>query len=1107
MSISDVCIKRPVFTWVLVAIPVVMGLVAYGSLGVDLFPDVDFPVCTVTTVLPGASVEEMETSVTKPVEDIINTVSGIDELRSTTMEGVSVVTVQFQLSKNGNVGTQEVRDKVNTILSDLPDGTEAPIIDKFDTGSMPVLTIAVSGRRDFREVTEMARRKIKERLETVNGVGAITLVGGRTRAMNVVVDTNKLAAYNLSVEDVRSALVRQNLEVPGGRVDQGPRELVLRTLGRLNTAAEFNAMIIANRNGYPIRLRDVGRAEDSNEEPRTLARLDGKNAVSLVVQKQSGTNTVKVVDDLKERLAEIKPTLPPDIETVIIRDNSRFIKKSIEEVKFHLLLAAVLVSMTILLFIRDWRTTLIATLAIPTSIVPTFLFMSYMGFTLNNITMLGLILAIGIVIDDAVVVHENIFRHMEENGMDAMEASRVGTREIALAVMATSLSLVVIFLPIAFMGGIVGRFFSSFGYTVAFAVVMSLFVSFTLTPMLCSRFLKLEPGEAGHAKSKDGFIYKLVDSGYGLSLRWALRFKWAIVAIAFMVTFAPICGPVGGAIPGPAWLKSGLKAIGAPFAPGFNLIPRDDQSEYEVTLTTPEGYSLDRASKVFTEIEGRLRELPGTEHLFTQIGQTTGGRVVKGEGDVTNGTIYVRITDLEERTAGPPPRGWWDLPRIAYNLWYGSSYTQFAVQQQARNILKDYPDLRASVNDVSAFQGGRRPQTFQVNLAGPDLNQLDRYANELIRRLKEKPGLVDIDTSLSLRKPEVQVIVDREAASDLGIPVVTVADSLRVLVGGLPVTKFRDGDEQYDVWLRARPEERSTTQGLYDLTLPSPTAGLVKLTSLARLRDERGPTEIERLTRERIVTVLGNPDTIPLGEAVSRAGKIIEEMKLAPGYSVVFTGQAKTMAETGYYFVIAFVLSGLFMYLIIAAQFESWTQPLSILSALPVTVPFGLLSLVLFQTPMDLYGMFGLFMLVGIVKKNGILQVDATNQLRARGLPRHDAIVEANHTRLRPILMTTVMLVAAMVPIAIGRGPGAGARASMAKVIIGGQVLSLVLALLVTPVFYALIDMWVNFTRRIGIRFSVEPTAPPSPPHNGNGHSGPHGPASVGSSGTTGTFV
>jgi HAE1 family hydrophobic/amphiphilic exporter-1 len=1061
MTISDICIKRPVFTWVLVAIPVVLGLVSYGELGVDLFPDVDFPVCTVTTVLPGASVEEMETTVTKPIEDIINTVSGIDELRSVTTEGVSIVTVQFLLSKNGDVGMQEVRDKVNTILADLPDGTDPPIVDKFDTGSIPVMTIAVSGRRDFREVTELARRQIKEKLETVDGVGSISLVGGRVRAMNIVLDTENLAGYNLSVEEVRQALLRQNLEVPGGRVDQGSRELVLRTLGRLRTEREFNDLIIANRNGYPIRVRDVGRAEDSFEEPRSAARLDGASAVSLVVQKQSGVNTVKVVEEVKAKLSQLRAALPPDITTEVIRDQSRFIKKSIEEVKFHLLLAAALVSATILLFIRDWRTTLIATLAIPTSIIPTFLFMKYMGFTLNNITMLGLILAIGIVIDDAVVVHENIFRHMEEDGMDGMEAARKGTREIALAVLATSLSLVVIFVPIAFMGGIVGRFFSSFGLTVAFAVIMSLFVSFTLTPMLCSRFLKLEPAAAGRghghhqAKSKSGLVYRLIDGSYGLVLRTAMRHKFLVVLLTVGVIVTTV--PIGKIM-------------------GISLIPRDDQSEYEVTVTTPEGYSLERSATLLAELESRIWRLQGTQHVFTTVGQTEGGRVVKGEGDVTRATIYVRITDLEEREAATKSRGWWDLPGHVRRYWNGPRFDQFAVQQEARQFLEDYPDLRVSVNDVSPFQGGRRPQTFQVNLAGPDLNTLSQYANQLVAELKKDAGIVDLDTTLSLRKPEVQVIVDREAASDLGVPVGTIADSLRVLVGGLPVSKFREGDQQYDVWLRAASGDRGTNQDLYQITFPSPTVGLVKLASLAKLVEDRGPTEIERLGRERIVTVLGNPEGIALGDAVDRAERILKGMNLPPQYSYIFTGQAKTLGETGYYFLIAFTLSITFMYLILAAQFESWMQPIAILMALPVTIPFGMLSLVLFRTPMDLYAMFGLFMLVGIVKKNGILQVDATNQLRAKGYPRRDAILEANHTRLRPILMTTVMLVAAMVPIALGQGPGAGARASMAKVIIGGQMLSLVLALLVTPVFYSLLDTMTNLARRMGIRFSVEPT-------------------------------
>ncbi len=1061
MTISDLCIKRPVFTWVLVAIPVVLGIVSYDSLGVDLFPNVDFPVCTVTTVLAGTSVEEMETTVTKPIEDIINTVSGIDELRSTTQEGVSIVTVQFMLSKNGDVGTQEVRDKVNTVLADLPDGTETPIIDKFETGSMPILTIAVSGRRDFREVTEIARKDIKERLETVNGVGAVTLVGGRVRAMNVVVDVEKLAAYGMSVEDVRLALTRQNIEVPGGRVDQGARELVLRTLGRVSTEKEFNDLIIANRGDYLIRIGDVGRAVDSYEEPRTLSRLDGENAVSLVVRKQSGMNTVKVVRDVKARLEALRPALPPDVTTEIIRDQSRFIVKSIEEVKFHLLLAAGLVSVTILLFIRDWRTTVIATLAIPTSIVPTFAFMAIMGYTLNNITMLGLILAIGIVIDDAVVVHENIFRHMEEDGMDAMKASHVGTREIALPVLATSLSLVVIFVPIAFMGGIVGRFFSSFGLTVAFAVVTSLFVSFTLTPMLCSRFLKLDPSDAGHAKSKSGLIYRFVDSSYGWILRVALRHKFMVVMLTVLVVLSPTFGLIGEAITNPRlkWLSVALKQTGALFSPGLALIPRDDQSEFEVTITTPEGYSLERTSQVFNELEQRLKTLPGARHLFTTIGQSNGGRVVKGEGDVTRGTIYVRMVDLEDR-----------------------KFSQFDVQQQAREMFKDYPDLRVSVDDVSAFQNGARPQIFQVNLSGPELKNLEDYSKGLVRELRKDGGLVDLDTTLSLSKPEVQVIVDRERASDLGVPIVTIADTLRVLVGGMPISKFRDAGEQYDVWLRAEPSERSSRRDLYQLMLPSPTSGLVNLSRLARLREESGPTSIDRLGRERIVTVLANPEGIPLGEAVTKAEGILKKMELPPQYSYVFSGQAKTLGETGYYFLIALALSILFMYLILAAQFESWLQPISILSALPVTIPFGLLSLVLFHSPMDIYAMFGLFMLVGIVKKNGILQVDATNQNRAKGLKRRDAIVEANHTRFRPILMTTVMLVAAMVPIVLGSGPGAGARASMAKVIIGGQMFSLVLALLVTPVFYEMLDNVSNLFKHVGRRSPGASLTPPPHP-------------------------
>ncbi len=1015
MSISEVCIRRPIFTWVLVSAPVVLGLVSYFKLGVDLFPKVDFPVVSVTANLPGASAEELETTVTKLIEEAVNSVSGVDELRSTTREGVSIVTVQFLLEKNGDIAAQEVRDKVSAIVKNLPQGMDPPVVNKFDLDASPIMTIVVSGRRDVREVTEIAKHQLQEPLQTVSGVGSVTLSGGRSRAINVIVNTDLLSSVNLSVEDVRQALLTQNLEVPGGIVQQGSRELVLRTLGRVQVASQFNELIVANRKGYPIRIRDIGRAEDSIEEPRGLTRLDGRNAVSLFVQKQSGTNTVQISDAVQNRLTKIGKTLPPDMQIDITQDQSRFVRLSMEEVKFHLLLAGVLVSLTILLFIRDWRTTVIATLAIPTSIVPTFFFMWYMGFTLNNITMLALILAIGIVIDDAVVVHENIFRHMEEFGKDAMTAARDGTKEIALAVLATSLSLVVIFLPVAFMGGMVGRFFSSFGLTVAFAILMSLFVSFTLTPMLCSRFLKLDPSEAGRAKSKAGWVYRAVDGFYGLALRWAMRHRFVMAVLCVLVIFST--GPIAQKM-------------------GVNLVPRDDQGEFEINYITPEGYTLERTDRTVAEIEQRLTALPGVVvKRFTVIGETNGS-AGKGQGDVTRGSIYVRLKELEQR-----------------------GYTQFEVMARTRKILEEYPDLRCAVSDVQAIGGtGQDSRIFQIVLLGPELDKLEAYSNTLKERLRKIPGLVDVDSTLSLRKPEVQVSIDRERASDLGIPVQTIANTLSVLVGGQPVSRYKEGTEQYDVWLRADKQFRATSQGLDLLTIPSPSAGPIQLSSLARLNEERGPSQIDRFNRQRAVTLLANPDKVSLNDAVMQAQAILKEMNLPPQYEVVFGGQAKMLGETGYNFLIALVLSILFMYLILAAQFESWLHPVSILAALPVTIPFGLLSLLMFRQPMDLYAMFGLFMLIGIVKKNGILQVDKTNELRRAGMDREAAILEANHTRLRPILMTTVMLIAAMIPIALGQGPGAGARASMAKVIIGGQLLSLLLALLVTPVTYSLFD-------------------------------------------------
>lgn len=1039
MSIWDICIRRPIFTLMLVTAPVVMGLAAYFKLGVDLFPNVDLPVVTVTTTLRGASVEEMESGVTKPIEEIVNTVSGIEELRSTTKEGISQVVIEFKLEKSGSVAAQEIDAKVRGILSQLPAGTDPPIIDRFDLDAAPIMTIAVSGRRDFREVTEFARKMIKEDLETLSGVGAVILVGGRTRAINVFVDPDKLLKYDtLSIENVRQSLARENQELPGGRVDQGKGEKVLRTLGRVHKPSDFEDLILANREGQPVRIRDVGRVEDSFEEPRGLSRLwskteatspeyQGDNAVSLIIQKQSGTNTVQVVERVKKRLGEIKTLLPADLRTEVIRDQSRFIKNSIDEVKTHLVLAAVLVSLTILLFIRDWRTTLIATVAIPTSMIGTFYFMSLMGFTLNNITMLGLILAVGIVVDDAVVVHENIFRHMEEYGRSAREAASTATSEIALAVIATTLSLLVIFIPVAFMEGRVGRFFSSFGMVVGFSILMSMFISFTLTPMLCSRFLKAEDGHT----SKSGWVWRLVEGAYMLTLRFSLRHRWLIILVSAGVLFST---PV-------------LMAM-----IGKDFIPRDDQSELEVAMRMPEGYTLDRADEVCKEVEGRLQKLRGVTHTFTVIGDTT-GRVNKGQGDVTQASIYVRLVDLRER-----------------------KYSQFEVMADARKIIADYPDVRAAVQDVAAFQAnGFRQVEIDLNLRGPDMEKLQVYSEQIAKWMREQGHYVDVDTSLSLRKPELRVRPDRERASELGVTIQTLASTVNVLVGGEPVSKYKEFDEQYDVWLRADRHSRDDEQDIGGLAVPSTKegVGVVRLASVAKFETGHGPNTIDRFSRQRQVVISSNLDGIATGNAVAEISDHIRSIDLPPDYRWEFIGRAKTLAESNNSFVIAFALSFLFMYMILAAQFESLVHPITILVSLPLTIPFALLSLIFLRTNLEIYAMFGLFMLFGIVKKNGILQVDYTNVLLARGMERDAAILEANRTRLRPILMTTVMLVAAMIPMAMGQGPGAGSRAGMAKVILGGQSLSLLLTLLLTPVCYSLWDDLGGWWRRLFGRSSV----------------------------------
>lgn len=1007
MKLAEVCVRRPVFATMLVSVFVVLGLFAYVQLGIDLYPKVDLPTVTVRTLLPGASPEEIESQVTEPIEEAINTISNIDELRSTTLEGVSLVVVQFALDKNSDVAAQEVRDKVATVVGQLPRDAEPPVIERLDFDASPVLSISVYGDRPIREITEIADRRIKQRLESVRGIGSIQIVGGQRREIQIWLDANKLQGYRLGIDQVRNAIRTQNTEVPGGRIDQGPSELVLRTLGRIEQVKDFENIVVANVGGAPVYLGDVARVEDGVEETRSLARQDGKAAVSLLVRKQSGTNTVAVANLIKEQLSTIRLQLPPDVHADVIRDQSRFIEASVAAINEHLVVGSILAAIVVLLFMRSVRSTIIAALAVPISIVATFTAMRGLDMTLNNLTLLGLTLAVGIVIDDAIVVLENIYRYIEEEGYPPIQAAIAATQEIGLAVMATTLSLIVIFLPVAFLGGIPGRFLKSFGLTMAVSIAVSMLVSFTLTPMLSSRWLK----RSVHGKkSRESGFYRAIDRSYGWMLERALRHRVLMVGI-FVLVVASIV-PIGRLV-------------------GTDFINQDDQSEFEIVVKTPDGTSLAGTDLVLQNIEREAWKLRGVKHILSTI---NGG----GSSGVTDGSVYVRLSDLTER-----------------------KFTQFNVMDDARRMMKDqFPDLRSSIQQVATVSGsGFRTEALVLNVRGPDLDELAKYSAETLAVMRGVPGVVDQDTTLNIGNPEVHVRIDRKKAADLGVRIEDVAAALRTLVAGEEVSQFKDGEEQYAVRMRLPAAERDQPEQIQNLWVPSSRAGQVQLANLATLEKDLGPAQIERMGRERQVTLLANVETgVGIGDAVAAIDERIAHIDWKPGYRTEWTGRAKTLAELQTSFITAFLFSAVFMYIVLAAQFESFLHPITIMLSLPLSIPFALFSLWITGSKLDLFSGLGILLLFGIVKKNSILQIDYTNTLRERGMERHQALIEASHARLRPILMTTLAIVAGMIPIVLSRGPGSGSRAPIGVVVAGGQMLCLLLTLLFTPVAYSLFD-------------------------------------------------
>jgi HAE1 family hydrophobic/amphiphilic exporter-1 len=1024
-KLAEICVRRPVFATMLILSLTVVGLFSYNSLGVDLFPKIDLPTITVTVVNPGASPQEIETEITDKVEGAVNTISAIDELRSTSVEGVSQVFITFLLEKNPDIAAQEVRNKIDLIANDLPVTAEQPIVQKLDTDAAPVVRIAVSAPRSLREVTDVADKKIKQQIESINGVGDVQIIGGREREIEVWVDPDKMRAFDVTVAQVADAVRAQNMEVPGGRVDEGTRELTVRTMGRIIEPAQFNNLVVANRGTYAVKLSDIGHAEDGAEEPRTEARLNGQPAVTLIVSKQSGQNTVAVADAVKTRLKEVTSTLPPGFKTEVVGDQSIFIKASIEAIQTHLIEGSILAAIVVFIFLWSFRSTLIAGLAIPTSLIATFGLMAAMGFTLNQITMLALTLMVGIVIDDAIVVLENIFRFIEEKGIPPFQAAIDGTKEIGLAVTATTLSLLAVFLPVGFMGGIVGRFMSSFGLTSAFAIAVSLLVSFTLTPMLAARLIKrsddereralekhTEPADHG---SKESRFYRPIDRTYTRMLTWSMAHRWVIVAACFIVIVSIV----------PLFMFVGK-----------NFLPVDDQAQFEVNVRAPEGSTLGATSALAERIAVDMRKLTGVTDTLTTIG---GGQ----QEQVNVASIYVKLTPIEERSS-----------------------SQQDVMVRARSevlgkYLKQYPgQFRTSVQQVAAISGGgNRNADIQYVIGGPDLNKLTQYSEALLARMKTIPDVVDVDSTLITGKPELRVVIDRARAADLGVRVGDIAQALNTLVAGQKVSTFNAGTDQYDVRVRAIGEFRASVEGLKRMIVSSAKIGWVSLDNLVRVEEGTGPSAIDRLNRQRQVTLMANVK--PGGSqaaVIAKMNEFAKEVKIDPSYSTGLAGRSKELGRAGYYFLLAFVLSFVFMYMVLAAQFESFIHPVTILLTLPLAIPFGILSLLMTGQTVNIFSGLGLLLLFGVVKKNAILQIDHTNQLRERGMDRLDAIIRANRDRLRPILMTTIALVAGMLPLTLSSGPGSGTNRSIGVLVVGGQSLCLLLTLLAVPVFYSLFD-------------------------------------------------
>jgi HAE1 family hydrophobic/amphiphilic exporter-1 len=1007
VKLASISVHRPVFALMLVLGLVVLGLVSLSKLDVALNPDIDYPLVTVSTVLRGAAPETIETEVTDVLEEQINTIEGLRTLGSISSDDLSQVFAEFELGYDVDVKAQQVREKVAVARPDLPVDVEDPVVIQMDPDAMPILSVMLAGAISIRDLSDFAENVVAERLERLAGVGSVSIVGSRKREIRVWLDPLRLTGYGLSIDDVAVALRQENTELGGGRIESPEREWSVTTAGKVQRVEDFGALIVAQRHGRLIFLRDVGVIEDGLEEERSIARLNGRRGVSLDIRRQSGANTVSVAQRVREEVDRIRAELPPEMTITLARDNARFIERAIESIFEDIVYGGFLAVAVVLLFLRNLRSTFIAALAIPSSVIASFAFFYLAGFTLNNMTLMALSLSIGLVIDDAIVVIENIFRRLE-GGESSMAAAENGASQVGLAVVSTTLAVCAVFVPIAFMEGMVGQWFYEFGLVVAIAVCVSTLVALTLTPMAASRILRIDrnPGLAFRLLAR-GFAW--LENAYRALLQSALAHKGVTVAVA-------VAAVVGG--------------CGVASTLPFDFYRSGDRDEFMVHAKLPIGTPLSVSDQVSRRIEALIAEHPEVINVFASVGagsQRAPNKVA----------IYVGLTPRAER-----------------------EQHQAEIMTEMRTwLLAEVPEAEElSVDQLAWVEFGRRSAHLQYTLRGPELDRLERYSDLLLARMRADPDFVDATTSYETGKPEIRLAIARDVAADLGVPAVRIGRTIRTLLAGEEVGSFEEAGERYDVRIQVLPGYRDDPNKLDLIRVRSLRGELVPLTNVARPRIGEGAVEIQRQNRTRQITLYANmADDRPLGFGTAKLEAWANEI-VAPPDELVPSGRARAMKETGAAIAFAFLLALAAIYMILASLFNSLVHPFTIMMSAPLSFIGGFLALKLFGMSLDLMSGIGLLVLMGLVMKNGILLVDYANQLRADGRSAADAMREAGPIRMRPVLMTTGALIFGLLPVAFGGKTGSEFRAPMGMITIGGLLTSTLLTLVVVPVVYTLLD-------------------------------------------------